>query len=154
MFDLFIHSSVSWLEWNDHTDHNLSCFSTIDPVISVPLTDVAKSTKNCKDNNNKIYPCDFPNCKYACKLSSNLVKHKRTHTSEKPYLCHQCSFRSNFINSLKVHQRIHTAEKPYGCKFCSYRCNSSSNLKKHCKHRHSNISTVGPEELSNVIPKT
>ncbi|XP_063372455.1 zinc finger protein 62 homolog [Cydia amplana] len=86
------------------------------------------------------YTCNFPNCKYTCKLSCNLIKHKRIHTSEKPFLCDQCTFRSNFANSLKVHRRIHTSERPYGCQLCSYRCNSSSNLKKHCRHRHRNIS--------------
>lgn len=92
-----------------------------------------------KPNKNIVYPCDYPKCSYTCKLSSNLIKHKRTHTMEKPYLCDQCSFRSNFVNSLKVHKRIHTNERPYSCIYCSYRCNSSSNLKKHCKHRHWNV---------------
>lgn len=81
--------------------------------------------------------CDYPNCSYSSKLSSNLIKHKRVHTNDKPYLCDRCSFRSNFVNSLKTHRRIHTAEKPYQCEHCSYRCNSSSNLKKHCHLRHS-----------------
>lgn len=83
------------------------------------------------------FSCNYPNCSYSCKLSSNLIKHKRVHTNEKPYLCDRCSFRSNFVNSLKAHRRIHTAEKPYQCEHCSYRCNSSSNLKKHCNLRHS-----------------
>lgn len=83
--------------------------------------------------------CDYPGCSYSCKLSSNLIKHKRVHTNEKPYLCDRCSFRSNFVNSLKAHQRTHTAEKPYHCDQCIYKCNSSSNLKKHCHLRHPKI---------------
>lgn len=84
----------------------------------------------------KEYFCDYPECHYTTKLSSNLIKHKRKHTSEKPFLCDQCTFRTNFINSLTVHRRIHTAERPFACKYCSYKCNSSSNLKKHCHYRH------------------
>lgn len=85
------------------------------------------------------HTCDYPGCSYSCKLSCNLIKHKRVHTSEKPYLCDQCTFRSNFVNSLKAHKRTHTNDRPYECKQCSYRCNSSSNLKKHCLHRHPEV---------------
>ncbi|KAJ8734685.1 hypothetical protein PYW08_013935 [Mythimna loreyi] len=87
-------------------------------------------------SSHQLLSCDFPNCSYSCKLSSNLIKHRRVHTNEKPYLCDRCSFRTNFVNSLKTHRRIHTAERPYHCSHCNYRCNSSSNLKKHCHLRH------------------
>ncbi|XP_075986715.1 uncharacterized protein LOC142983620 [Anticarsia gemmatalis] len=96
----------------------------------------------------KQYNCDFPNCSYTCKIYSNLIKHKRIHSNEKPYLCEKCSFRSNFINSLKVHKRTHTAERPYQCEHCDYKCNSSSNLKKHCLHRHPEA-TKSPNDPSN-----
>ncbi|CAH0405870.1 unnamed protein product [Chilo suppressalis] len=102
-------------------------------IIEVP--NLAMPTKK---NQNGEYSCDYANCSYSTKLSSNLKKHKRTHSSEKPYLCDMCPFQSKFINSLKTHKRTHTNERPYNCIFCSYRCNSSSNLKKHCKHMHSN----------------
>lgn len=93
-----------------------------------------------KDPNNlKIYSCGFDDCTYTSKLLSNITKHKRIHTGEKPYLCDRCSFRSNFANSLKTHRRLHTEERPYQCPTCEYKCNSISNLKKHSQTRHKNI---------------
>ncbi|XP_030022668.1 zinc finger protein 271 [Manduca sexta] len=87
----------------------------------------------------KQFNCDFDGCNYTCKLLSNLIKHRRVHTDERPYLCDRCSFRTNFINSLKAHRRTHTMERPYHCKQCDYKCNSSSNLKKHCLQKHPEI---------------
>lgn len=98
-------------------------------------------SKNVKQELSKprIHSCDFENCSYFTKLASNLTKHKRVHTGEKPYLCDQCSFRSNFINSLKSHKRLHTEVRPYKCSECIYSCNSITNLKKHCLTRHKNL---------------
>ncbi|CAG5018862.1 unnamed protein product [Parnassius apollo] len=110
---------------------------TVDDVYS-PMNHNKKKYKQFYTD--KEYFCEYPKCPYKTKLSSNLIKHKRKHTSEKPFLCDQCTFRTNFINSLNVHRRIHTTERPYACKFCKYKCNSSSNLKKHCRHRHKNYS--------------
>ncbi|KAJ2946506.1 hypothetical protein O0L34_g12554 [Tuta absoluta] len=101
-----------------------------------------KSIKKVLNPQEKSYACEYPDCSYAAKLSCNLVKHKRIHTSEKPYICDQCPFRTNFINSLKVHKRIHTAEKPFNCEMCGYRCNTSSNLKKHRMHRHPEVAKI------------
>ncbi|XP_069354173.1 zinc finger X-chromosomal protein-like [Maniola hyperantus] len=85
----------------------------------------------------KTHKCDYQNCSYSTKFTSNLKTHKRIHTSDYPYVCDECIFRTKFINSLKTHKRLHNRELPFACQYCEYKCNSGSNLKKHCTRKHS-----------------
>ncbi|XP_047514710.1 zinc finger protein 714-like [Pieris napi] len=85
----------------------------------------------------KLFSCSYPQCTYNTNNSSNMSKHRRTHSQIKLYQCDQCTFSTKFSNSLNVHKRLHTQEKPFACHNCDYKCNSSSNLKKHLNHRHS-----------------
>ncbi|XP_069363458.1 gastrula zinc finger protein XlCGF71.1-like [Maniola hyperantus] len=70
----------------------------------------------------------------------------RTHTSEKPFSCKLCPYKSNDSSnlvrhirthtdssSLAVHMRTHTSEKPFSCKLCPYKSNDSSNLVRHIR---------------------
>jgi uncharacterized Zn-finger protein len=63
--------------------------------------------------------------------SSDLARHNKLHTGDKPHTCPTCDKRFARSSNLSQHKRIHTGNKPHRCPTCDKRFARSSNLSQH-----------------------
>ena len=77
----------------------------------------------------KPYSCKF--CKMSFISKSVVQRHERVHTGEKPYSCSFCESKFSAISTMKRHELIHKGEKPYFCKNCEKKFRKKCNLKRH-----------------------
>ena len=50
--------------------------------------------------------------------------------------CPSCNYRSKWLSDVKRHHRIHTGEKPFACSKCPYRANQRTSLRTHMLRKH------------------
>ena len=82
----------------------------------------------------KNLPCLYcPDCNKPCKSNSQLKRHRRMHTGERPFMCEECHKSFNYKSSLLEHLRVHSGEKPYRCSECNKCFRQGSTLNRHKK---------------------
>ena len=94
-------------------------------------------TVNSENSDSKQKSCNICNKKFA--KPSQLVRHMRVHTGERPFACLLCKKSFNQKNSLQTHMKKHTGERPHVCRFCKYAFTQKGNLKTHIMRNHSTM---------------
>lgn len=82
--------------------------------------------------------CTF--CEKSFKRPSDMLRHIRIHTKEKPFECDICNRKFNVKGTLQTHMRLHDKNIPiFPCDWCKKTFRSSKSLKAHCRMRHPRV---------------
>jgi uncharacterized Zn-finger protein len=94
------------------------------------------------------YACEKCNNQFAS--LSNLIAHKETHSKERLYICDICGLSFRTKKTMKSHYRRHVQPRKFPCMHCSFCATSNSALTNHMNF----ILTEKVKLMSSVIPNS
>ncbi|CAO0799686.1 unnamed protein product [Mucor circinelloides] len=104
-------------------------------IITSKTTINSIKRKKTSVNQKKRHACTWLGCRKSFSRPSDMTRHYRIHTNDRPYQCPLSFCGKRFIqrSALTVHQRTHSGEKPHICQFpsCNKSFGDSSSLARH-----------------------
>lgn len=84
----------------------------------------------------KTFQCN--QCVFSCAKLFNLIRHQRSHTNERPHMCHLCSKAFRTVTLLRNHMNTHMGVRPHKCPDCEMAFVTSGELVRHRRYKHTN----------------
>lgn len=101
--------------------------------MDVPLLSQGIGKRN--DEGKRSHRLAFPaSCSQISALG--MVDQPSSLSGLKNYLCEYCHKSFNHKSDLTKHRRTHTGEKPFQCPLCAYRGTQSVHVRRHVKYVH------------------
>lgn len=118
------------------------CIPCSPPALQSPAMDINNLLNRTgqPEDESKKHKCTWADCNKEFTRRSDMVRHQRSHTGEKPFACTWPGCTRRFIqrSALTVHYRVHTGEKPHICEvescrkaFADVRCGAEPRLQKY-----------------------
>ncbi|XP_023232617.1 zinc finger protein 708-like isoform X1 [Centruroides sculpturatus] len=79
--------------------------------------------------NGKVHVCKI--CGKEFNWKANLLRHKSTHSEDRPFKCGICNKGFKWKEKVNTHQKIHSEERPFKCDICNKSVKWRGSLKRH-----------------------